>query len=140
MTAIATRELGRRFDGKAVALSNVTLSVEHGEIRGILGPNGAGKTTLCKVLSTVLVPTAGSAAVHGYDVVTQQREVQRLVGIVFGGDRGLYGRLTAVRNLRYWAALYGLHGAELRRRTADVLDRVGLTGHARRRVDTFSRG
>jgi ABC-2 type transport system ATP-binding protein len=144
MTAIVTAGLGRSFGGHGsggrTALTDVNLTVEHGEIRGILGPNGAGKTTLCKILSTVLLPTTGSAAICGYDLVSQQREVQQLIGIVFGGERGLYGRLTAVQNLRYWGALYGLRGRELRHRTVAVLERVGLTGHAGRRVDTFSRG
>src|SRR5690606_17904796 len=88
------------------ALDHVDLEIPAGEVHGLLGPNGAGKTTLCKILSTVLLPTSGTATIHGYDVVRQARSVRPLIGLVFGGERGLYTRLTARQNLRYWAALY----------------------------------
>ncbi|MBW3639465.1 MAG: ATP-binding cassette domain-containing protein, partial [Actinobacteria bacterium] len=65
-------------------MGDVSLAVEAGEVHGLLGPNGAGKTTLCKILSTVLLPTAGTARVLGHDVVTETAAVRRLVGIVFG--------------------------------------------------------
>ena len=87
------------------ALGGVDLVVDSGEVHGLLGPNGAGKTTLCKILATVLLPTAGVARIDGLDVVSQAREVRSRIGIVFGGERGLYTRLTARQNLGYWAAL-----------------------------------
>ncbi len=122
------------------ALHDVSLAVEAGEVHGLLGPNGAGKTTLCKILSTVLLPTSGTARVMGHDVVSETAAVRRLVGIVFGGERGLYTRLTARQNLRYWAALYLLPGPEANRRADELLERVGLTDRADSRVETFSRG
>src|SRR5215475_10852372 len=91
--AIRTNALVRRY-GTRTALDQVELAVAPGEIHGLLGPNGAGKTTLCKILSTVLLPTAGRAEVLGHDVVRDSSAVRRLVGIVFGGERGLYTRLT----------------------------------------------
>ncbi len=125
---------------EVLALRGIDLTVEPGEVRGMLGPNGAGKTTLCKILSTVLTPSAGTVLVLGHDVAAEPRAVKPLVGIVFGGDRGLYGRLGARQNLQLWGALYGLYGAPLRRRIAELLDRVGLSDRADERVDGFSRG
>ncbi|GAB2987124.1 daunorubicin resistance protein DrrA family ABC transporter ATP-binding protein [Actinotalea caeni] len=131
---------GRRGQPVVAALQGVDLSVPSGEIHGLLGPNGAGKTTLCKILSTVLLPTSGRAEICGYDVVTETAAVRRLIGIVFGGERGLYTRLTARANLEFWAALYGLHGADARRRVDALLERLGLERRADERVETYSRG
>ncbi|MEV5387393.1 ABC transporter ATP-binding protein [Streptomyces sp. NPDC052721] len=122
------------------ALRGLSLTVGAGEVHGLLGPNGAGKTTLCRILTTVLEPTAGRATVLGHDVVRDARAVRRSIGLVFGGDRGLYGRLDARQNLRFWGAMYGLRGRPLRARTEELLDRVGLAERAASRVDTFSRG
>ncbi|GGP85388.1 ABC transporter ATP-binding protein [Streptomyces melanogenes] len=146
MSAIEIRALcrdygvGRAGDKRTQALSDVDLTVELGEVRGLVGPNGAGKTTLCKILSTVLEATSGSAQVLGHDAATDAATVRRHIGIVFGGDRGLYGRLNARQNLRFWAAMYGLHGAPLRLRVDELLERLGLADRAGDRVDTFSRG
>jgi ABC-2 type transport system ATP-binding protein len=130
----------RRRGTELVALDGVSLAIEAGEVHGLLGPNGAGKTTLVKILSTVLLPTSGRAEVCGRDVTTDTREVRRKIGIVFGGDRGLYLRLTARQNLEYWSALYRLTGPEGRRRAAALLERVGLAERADSRVETLSRG
>ena len=144
MNAVETRRLVRQYGGRGsagiVALNGVDVDIEVGEVRGLLGPNGAGKTTLCKILCTVLLPSQGTASVLGYDVVSQADRVKRSVGIVFGGDRGLYGRLSARQNLRFWGAIYGLHGTALRGRVDGLLDRVGLTDRNDERVDNFSRG
>jgi ABC-2 type transport system ATP-binding protein len=123
-----------------VALDSVDLTIPYGRIHGVLGPNGAGKTTLCKILSTVLLPTAGRALVCGLDVVTQTTPVRRTIGIVFGGERGLYTRLTARQNLHYWAALSNQPRRVARRRSQELLERVGLADRAEVRVETFSRG
>jgi ABC-2 type transport system ATP-binding protein len=122
------------------ALEGVSLTVPSGEVHGLLGPNGAGKTTLVKILSTVLLPTDGRAFVCGHDVVAETKAVRPLIGIVFGGERGLYTRLSARQNLEYWGALYRLSGAEIKARTAALLERVGLTERADQRVEEFSRG
>jgi len=106
----------------------------------LLGPNGAGKTTLVKILSTVLVPTSGRARVLGHDVVQDAKAVRPLVGIMFGGERGLYWRLTARQNLEYWAALYRVPASALRARSQQLLERVGLADKADERIETFSRG
>src|SRR5215472_10324007 len=90
------------------ALRGLDLDIADGELVGLLGPNGAGKTTTIRILSTLLLPTTGSATVLGLDVVRDARRVRSRIGILFGGDRGLYGRVTAWQNLRYFANLYGL--------------------------------
>jgi ABC-2 type transport system ATP-binding protein len=118
----------------------VSLEIPEGEIHGLLGPNGAGKTTLVKILSTVLVPTEGRARVLGYDVVADTRSVRPLIGIVFGGERGLYWRLTGRQNLEYWGALYKLSASRTRTRAQELLERVGLADRGDERVETYSRG
>lgn len=144
-SAVAVSDLRREYGGRrghpvVTALQQVDLEIPDGEIHGLLGPNGAGKTTLCKVLSTVLLPTSGTAAICGYDVVRDTAAVRSLIGIVFGGERGLYSRLTARANLEFWAALYGLRGTAATRRVDALIERLGLTARADEAVETFSRG
>jgi ABC-2 type transport system ATP-binding protein len=144
LTALDIRHLSRRFRvrrGKeVVALDDVSLRVERGEVIGLLGPNGAGKTTLSRILTTLLTPTSGTARVLGHDVVSDPEPVRRRVGLVLGGERGLYGRLTARQNLRYWAALQGLTSSDARRRSEELIERMGLADRAGDRLETFSRG
>ncbi|HSC92595.1 MAG TPA: ABC transporter ATP-binding protein [Gaiellaceae bacterium] len=122
------------------AVRGVSFAVERGELFGLLGPNGAGKTTTIKMLITLLIPTSGRARVLGYDVVHDAREVRRRIGYVFGGERGLYERLSALDNLRYFAELYGVPAREQRRRIGELLELVGLTGREKERVEGYSRG
>jgi ABC-2 type transport system ATP-binding protein len=130
----------RRKPLEVEAVRGISFEVARGELFGLLGPNGAGKTTTIKMLITLLLPTSGSARVLGHDVVADAREVRRRIGYVFGGDRGLYERLSALDNLRYFAELYGVSGREQKRRIADVLELVGLSGRERERVEGYSRG
>ena len=122
------------------ALREVSFSVEPGELFGLLGPNGAGKTTSIKILTTLLLPTAGSVRVLGFDPVREPNEVRSRVGYVFGGDRGLYDRLSALDNLRYFADVYRVPARQKSKRIAELLDLVGLSGRERDRVETYSRG
>jgi ABC-2 type transport system ATP-binding protein len=145
MNVVETEDLTRVYRGPkkrpdVVALDRVTLSIGEGEVRGLLGPNGAGKTTLVRILCTVLLPTSGSASVLGHDVVAATREVRSRIGIVFGGERGVYWNLTGRQNLDYWAALYGVPGPEARRRIGELLERVRLTDRADDMVEGYSRG
>jgi ABC-2 type transport system ATP-binding protein len=122
------------------ALRGISFAVEAGEVFGLLGPNGAGKTTTIKILTTLLLPTAGSARVLGLDPSTQPGQLRRRIGHVFGGDRGFYDRLSALDNLRYFGDLYRVPVRAKKRRIAELLDLVGLTGRERERVETYSRG
>jgi ABC-2 type transport system ATP-binding protein len=124
----------------AVAVAEVSFAAPDGTIFGLLGPNGAGKTTTIKMLSTLLIPTSGRATVGGYDVVRDERMVRRQLGVVLGGDRGLYGDLTAWDNLVYFGNLYGMTSACIKRRAVEVLELVGLRERAEERVEGYSRG
>ena len=92
------------------------------------------------MLITLLLPTSGTARVLGRDVVDDVREVRRRIGYVFGGDRGLYERLSGLDNLRYFSELYGVAPRDQRRRIAELLELVGLTGREGERVEGYSRG
>jgi ABC-2 type transport system ATP-binding protein len=118
----------------------ISFEVAEGELFGLLGPNGAGKTTTIKMLITLLLPTGGEARVLGHDVVRETREVRKRIGFVFGGERGLYERLSGLDNLRYFGELYGLSGKRQRVRIQEVLELVGLRGRERERVEGYSRG
>ncbi|MGH3993026.1 MAG: ABC transporter ATP-binding protein, partial [Pseudonocardiaceae bacterium] len=126
--------------GATTLLAPVDWQVELDERWVVLGPNGAGKTTTIKMLITLLLPTAGSARVLGYDVVEDAREVRKRIGYVFGGDRGLYERLPALDNLKYFAELYGVPPRDQRRRIDELLELVGLKGREKERVEGYSRG
>ncbi|MEI2825188.1 MAG: ABC transporter ATP-binding protein [Dermatophilaceae bacterium] len=130
----------RRARKEVEAVKGVSFDIEQGEVFGLLGPNGAGKTTTIKMLITLLLPTSGSASILGLDVVADAREVRRRIGYVFGGDRGLYERLSALDNLRYFAELYAVPPRDQKARIGQLLDLVGLTGRESERVEGFSRG
>ena len=118
----------RRRALEVEAVRGISFEVGQGELFGLLGPNGAGKTTTIKMLITLLLPTSGEARVLGLDVVRDAHEVRKRIGYVFGGDRGLYERLSAYDNLRYFAELYGVTGRRQRERIDEVLELVGLDG------------
>jgi ABC-2 type transport system ATP-binding protein len=129
----------RRRALEVEAVRGVTFGVAEGELFGLLGPNGAGKTTTIKMLITLLIPTAGSAHVLGFDVVKDARKVRERIGYVFGGDRGLYDRLSGLDNLRYFAELYAVPPRKQRPRIDELLELVGLKGREGERVDANSR-
>ena len=130
----------RRRVKKIEAVRGVSFQIEKGELFGLLGPNGAGKTTTIKMLITLLIPTAGSASVLGFDVVKDPREVRKRIGYVFGGERGVYERLSGYDNLRYFAELYGVPAREQKPRIEELLDPVGLKGREHERAEGYSRG
>ena len=122
------------------AVNDVSFDIRSGELFGLLGPNGAGKTTTVKMLTTLLIPTAGTAHVGGFDVVHQANEVRRRIGFIFGGERGLYWRLSGNDNLRYFASLYHVEPEISRKRIPFLLEMVGLKGRGDENVGAYSRG
>ena len=130
----------RRRVKEIEAVSGVSFAIDKGELFGLLGPNGAGKTTTIKMLITLLIPTAGTANVLGFDVVKDPREVRKRIGYVFGGERGVYERLSGYDNLRYFAELYGVPPKVQKARIEELLELVGLKGREKERVEGFSRG
>jgi ABC-2 type transport system ATP-binding protein len=125
--------------GAIEAVRGIDLEVAAGEVFGFLGPNGAGKSTTIKILCTLARPTAGSAKVAGYDVVTERDEVRRHIGLVFQ-DTTLDDYLTAEQNLRFHAELYGIPGATVASRLQQVMEMVGLWDRRAHLVQTFSGG
>jgi ABC-2 type transport system ATP-binding protein len=139
LPGIEAVELRRDFKGGVRAVDRLSLTVARGEIYGLLGPNGAGKSTTVLMLTTLLVPTAGSARVGGFDVVVEPREVRRLAGATLQ-DVALDPLLTGHEHLRLQGALQGLGGRDGRRRAKELLVQVGLEGAAHRRVGGYSGG
>jgi ABC-2 type transport system ATP-binding protein len=130
--------LVRRF-GDLVAVDHVSLQVDDGEVFGFLGPNGAGKSTLVRMLVTLLRPTAGSARVAGHDVVREAGKVRRAIGVALQ-DAAIDPLMTGRELVRLQAALHGLTKQHAAERGAELLERVGLTAAADRRVGTYSGG
>jgi sodium transport system ATP-binding protein len=111
--------------GRLVALAGIGFHARPGQIYGLLGPNGAGKTTALRILSTVLRPTAGTATVNGYDVVTQAAQVRRQIGFL-SANTGIYERMTGWETVEYFGRLHGMPPADLTRRMADLFARLKM--------------
>lgn len=122
------------------AVKGISFEIAHGELFGLLGPNGAGKTTSVKMLTTLLIPTGGTARILGFDIVKDAEKVRPRVGFIFGGERGLYWRLNATDNLRYFASLYYIDPAVSKKRIPYLLEMVGLKDRADEKVEGYSRG
>ena len=122
------------------ALQNVNLRVNTGELFGLLDPNGAGKTTLMKILSTLILPTSGTALVHGHDVRKEGEQVRRIIGYAISEERSFYWRLTGRQNLRFFAIMNNLSAEETNRRVAEALELVGLEDKANVPFRNYSKG
>ena len=123
-----------------LAVDRVSFDVRRGEIFGLLGPNGAGKTTTIKMLTTLLIPTSGSATVLGLDAVKESAKLRPRINLVSGGERGLYFRLTGRQNLEFFSDMYRVPREVKKRKIEDLLELVGLTEAADIRVEEYSRG
>jgi ABC-2 type transport system ATP-binding protein len=137
--AIEVTGLEREFEGGIRAVDGVDIEVAEGEIYAFLGPNGAGKTTTVRMLTTLLRPTGGSARVAGHDVVTHASDVRRAIGVALQ-EAALDPLMTGRELISLQATLHGLIGDDATRRGNALLDRVGLTQAADRRVGTYSGG
>ncbi len=122
------------------ALKDVDLEIYDGEVFGLLGPNGAGKTTLIKCLTTLLIPTSGTAWVNGYNVLTQDNLVRASIGCMLMGERGLYWKLTGRENLDYFGALYHVPKSVRRKKIEELSNLLKLGDFLDRTVETYSSG
>lgn len=134
------RKKGARRKREVQALRDVSLDVLDGEVFGLLGPNGAGKTTLIKCLTTLLLPTRGTASVNGYSILDAENDVRASIGCMLMGDRGLYWKLTGRENLEYFGALYHVPKAVRRKRIEGLSDLLKLGDFIDRTVETYSSG
>lgn len=139
-TFISKTGLWKTKTKSTLAVEDISLSIQRGELFGLLGPNGAGKTTTVRMLTTLLLPTHGSASILGLDVVRQTAQVRKHIGFAFSGSRGVYNRLTANQNLRYFAELYAMDPQVTRKRIPELLELVGLSGRGDDKVETYSSG
>jgi ABC-2 type transport system ATP-binding protein len=135
---IVVKNLTKTF-GDFVAVDNITFDMKKGEIFGLLGPNGAGKSTTIRMLSTLTRPTKGTATIGGFDVVKQDNEVRKLIGIV-SEKMIMYNRLTAKENLWFFGTLFGMPKDDLNKRIDELLELVQLTKWKKAQVGTFSTG
>ncbi len=142
--AIDVQNVTRVFESKKkepfYALRDANLQVQRGEMFGLLGPNGAGKSTLIKILSTLLLPTSGTARVAGFDVVREADRVRRSINMVSGGEHSGYGILTVRESLWLFSQFHGVPSREALRRIDEALEIVGLADSAHTRINKLSTG
>ena len=136
---IVVEKLGKRYSGDVVAVDDISFKVESGQIFGFLGPNGAGKSTTIKILTSLALPTSGSATVGGYDVVSQADQVRRIMGVALQ-EIGLDDLMKPLELLTLQAQLFGTNGSQSKVRAKELIDLVGLTDAVDRRVGTYSGG
>ena len=136
--AIEVLDLHKSF-GENKAVQGVSFEVKQGEIFSLLGPNGAGKTTTISMLSCLLRPNDGDARIMGHSITSDAMGVKSVLGVV-PQELALYEDLTARENLSFWGKMYGLRGAKLKARVAEVLDVIGLSDRANERVGKYSGG
>ncbi len=144
-TVVCVKELCRTYSSvgsrKTVnALKGISFEIKRGEIFGLLGPNGAGKTTTIKILTTLLAPTSGQSKVLGFDTFGEEKKIRPHINFIFGGESGVYRRLTGRENLNYFANLYKLDKDTRLERREELLRFVGLSEHADKKVETYSKG
>ncbi|MGZ3586354.1 MAG: ABC transporter ATP-binding protein [Candidatus Limnocylindrales bacterium] len=141
--AIEAQALTRVYKAKpkpVTALAGIDLEVPTGEFFGLLGPNGAGKTTLIKILTTLLLPTAGQARVFGFDVAAQTKQIRRIMNMVAGGEQSGYGLLTVREQLWMFSQFYGLRVREGWQRVDELIEAVGLEEQREQKVSALSTG
>ena len=136
---IEIKNISKNFKNKE-ALKDVSFKVDSGEILGLLGENGAGKSTLLRIISTMLLPSEGSAEVEGYDILKSPQEVRKNIGILFGSEVGLYERLTARENLEFFAKLNGMSNKESNERIDYLINKFSFAEYVDKKIITLSKG
>lgn len=136
---IEVMNLEKKFKD-TTAVNKISFKVTEGEIVGILGENGAGKTTTLRILATMLKPTGGTAVINGHDICEDPQGVRSEIGILFGGEVGLYDRLTAKENIEYFANLNGMDKLTISRRIKELSESLSMDEYINKRVGKFSRG
>lgn len=141
VSIVEVRDLTKQYDPPkgVLAVDRVSFTIERGEIFSLLGPNGAGKSTTLSLLSCLLRPTAGDATIEGHSIIHEAQAVRETIGVV-PQDIALYGDMSARENLRFWGTMYGLAGADLRRRVDEVLELIALVDRQNDRIDKLSGG
>lgn len=134
------REKSKKNNNITVALDKVNIEIRPRELFGLLGPNGSGKTTMIKCLSTILIPDEGTAIVNGFDIRRETSMVRASLGMVVGGERTLYWKLTARDNLMYFASLYKMQRRHAKKRIEELLETLQLSDRADERLEDYSTG
>ena len=137
-TIVEVQDLVKQF-GDLTAVDHVSFGIESGEVFGLLGPNGAGKTTTISMISCLIDPTSGEVIVDGNSVRTKPTAVKSALGVV-PQDVALYPTLSAAENLAFWARMYGLSGADLKKAVSEALELAGLEERAKERIEKYSGG
>lgn len=150
MNVVEVKNLQRKYETKkgwvrpkknsVNAVRGLSFSVQKGEVFGLLGQNGAGKTTTIKMMITLLAPSAGTCKVLGLDVEKESKKIRKNINFIFGGEMGVYRRLSARDNLLYFASLYQLPSSMIDQRVQELLELVELTDKADCLVETYSKG
>ena len=136
--AVTTHGLTKSF-AALVAVESLDLSIHRGEVFGLLGPNGSGKTTTIRMLCGLMEPTSGTATVVGFDIRRDPEQIRRRIGYM-SQKFGLYDDLTVRENIRFYASIYGLHGAERTHREAELVDELDLAARVKQLAGTLSGG
>ncbi|TYQ15154.1 UNVERIFIED_CONTAM: sodium transport system ATP-binding protein [Acetivibrio alkalicellulosi] len=136
---IEIQNISKHFD-KVVAVNKISLKVNNGEIFGLLGENGAGKTTTLRMLATMLKPTSGRAKLAGFDIIKDAEKVRGSIGILFGGETGLYDRLSCEENIAYFGQLNDMKTPEIKERIKVLSKAFGMDSYLKRRAGKLSKG
>ncbi|WP_077368873.1 ABC transporter ATP-binding protein [Anaerosalibacter sp. Marseille-P3206] len=132
-------KLSKKFK-EIVAVNSISFKVDKGKVFGLLGENGAGKTTTLRILATMLKPTSGTAVINGYDLASEPEKIRGEIGILFGGEAGLYDRLTARENIAYFGLLNGMDKVEINERVDELSRILEMEDFIDRRAGKFSKG
>ncbi|MCR2045573.1 ABC transporter ATP-binding protein [Anaerosalibacter massiliensis] len=136
---IEIKKLSKHFKD-VIAVDNVSFEVEEGKVFGLLGENGAGKTTTLRMLATMLKPTSGTAIINEYDLIQDPVDIRGEIGILFGGEIGLYDRLSARENIEYFGLLNGMDKAQINMKIEKLAKDLEMEEYIDRKVGKFSKG